>query len=163
MDTRKNEIHGEKKEINERRHEMGGYNRVVLMGNLTRDPEVRQIASGAMVCDLGLAVTEVYKNGNGENVETTCFVDVVTWRRQAETCGQYLNKGAPVLVEGRLQLDQWETSSGEKRSKLRVRADRVKFLSWRKSGQSGNGNKNPANAPAVAAPVSSPQDDNVPF
>lgn len=152
-----------KNRTDERRNEMGGYNRVVLMGNLTRDPEVRKIASGASVCDLGLAVSEIYKNGNGENVETTCFVDVVTWRRQAETCGQYLSKGSPVLVEGRLQLDRWETDNGEKRSKLRVRADRVKFLGWRKTARAGNGAKKPAAAQANAAPASGPADDNQPF
>ncbi len=105
---------------------MASANIVVLCGNLTRDPEVRQIPSGMSVADLGLAVNESYKNKAGELVETTCFVDVVTWGKTAENCGQYLRKGAPVLVEGRLQLDTWE-KDGEKRSKLRVRADRVHF------------------------------------
>ena len=108
---------------------MASYNRVVLMGNLTRDPQVRQIPSGTSVADLGLATNEVFKNRDGEQVERTCFVDIVAWGRQAESCGQYLTKGAPVLVEGRLQLDQWENEEGQKRSKMRVRADRVQFLS----------------------------------
>jgi len=107
---------------------MTGFNRVVLMGNLTRDPAVRQLPSGTSVADLGLAASERYRNKDGEQVEKACFVDIVAWGRQAETCGQYLVKGAPVLVEGRLQFDQWETDDGQRRSKLRVRADRVQFL-----------------------------------
>ncbi len=107
---------------------MGSMNHVFLMGNLTRDPEMRQTASGTAVSDLGLAVNDSYRNKKGEQVERTCFADVVTWGRQAETCVQYLKKGAPVLVEGNLQLDQWKTEQGENRSKLRIRARRVQFL-----------------------------------
>ena len=107
---------------------MTGFNRVVLVGNLTRDPQLRQIPSGISVADIALAANETYKNREGKQVETTCFVDIVAWGRQAETCGQYLAKGSPILVEGRLQLDQWETKEGQRRSKLRVKADRVRFL-----------------------------------
>ncbi len=107
---------------------MGAVNRVFLMGNLTRNPELRKTPSGIAVSDLGLAVNEKYRNKSGEMVESVCFADVVVWGRQAETCGQYLGKGSPVMVEGRLQLDQWKTDAGEKRSRLRVRADRVQFL-----------------------------------
>jgi single-strand DNA-binding protein len=109
---------------------MSSMNRVFLMGNLTRDPELRQTSGGLAVTDLGLAVSERYKNKSGEEVETVCFTDVVVWGKQAESCSQYLSKGAPVVVEGRLQLDRWETDSGEKRSRMRVKADRVQFL-WR--------------------------------
>ena len=94
---------------------MISYNRVVLMGNLTRDPELRQTPSGRSVADIGLATNESYKNPSGETVEKTCFVDIVAWGKQAEACGQYLTKGRPVLVEGRLQLDQWESKEGEKK------------------------------------------------
>ena len=107
---------------------MAYVNRVMLIGNLTRDPEVRHIPSGTAVADLGLAVSERYTNKAGEAVEKTCFVDIVVWDRQAENCAQYLKKGSPVFVEGQLQLDQWESKEGEKRSKLRVRAERVQFL-----------------------------------
>jgi single-strand DNA-binding protein len=110
---------------------MGAVNRVFLMGNLTRDPDLRKTASGMAVSDLGVAVSEKYRNKAGEIVESTCFADVVVWGRQAETCAQYLAKGAPVMVEGRLQLDQWQTENGEKRSKLRVKADNVQFLGRR--------------------------------
>ncbi len=107
---------------------MSSLNRVYLMGNLTRDPELRHTASGMAVSDLGIAVSEAYRNKEGAMVERTCFADAVVWGRQAETCCQYLRKGSGVLLEGRLQLDQWETESGEKRSRLRVCAERVQFL-----------------------------------
>jgi len=107
---------------------MTGFNRVVLVGNLTRDPQLRQIPSGMSVAEMGLATNERYRNRDGETAETTCFVDVVAWGKQAETCDQYLHKGAPILVEGRLQFDQWKTSDGQNRSRLRVRADRIRFL-----------------------------------
>ncbi len=107
---------------------MTGYNRVVLLGNLTRDPELRTVGTGTHVADLGLATNERHRSKSGELVEETCFVDVVTWGRQAETCSQYLKKGASVLVEGRLQLDQWKSPEGKTRSRLRVRADRIRFM-----------------------------------
>jgi single-strand DNA-binding protein len=145
---------------------MASYNRVLLMGNLTRNPEIRYTSSGTAVADLGLAVNESFKNKAGETVEQTCFVDVVVWGRQAETSAEYLQKGSSVFVEGRLQLDQWENQQGEKRSKLRVRADRVQFL-----GSPGKGTEFSA-APAASAPQeAAPQqpapladdDDDVPF
>lgn len=111
---------------------MASFNRVILMGNLTRDPEISWTpgtnSPSVAITKFGLAVSEKYKNKTGEQVESVCFVDVVVWRRQAETCAEYLSKGSPVLIEGRLQLDQWTNQQGEKRSKLRVRADRVQFL-----------------------------------
>ena len=147
---------------------MASYNRVLLMGNLTRNPEIRYTPSGTAVTDLGLAVSDNYKNQAGELVERTCFVDVVAWGRQAETASEYLHKGSPVFVEGRLQLDQWENQQGEKRSKLRVRADRVQFL----GGGSGSRNTEAPSAPkeqvAAAPPPVAPapeaeDDDDVPF
>jgi single-strand DNA-binding protein len=107
---------------------MTGFNRVVLMGNLTRDPQLRQIPSGTSVAELGLATNEHYRNKSGETSEKTCFVDIITWDKQAEVCCKYLRKGSPVLIEGRLQLDQWKTDDGQNRSRLRVRADKVNFL-----------------------------------
>ena len=107
---------------------MSSVNRVFLMGNLTRDPDLRQTQSGIPVTDLGVAVNDKYRSKAGELVETTCFVDVVAWGPQAEACAQFLSKGAPVMVEGRLQLDKWETENGDKRSRIRVKADRVQFL-----------------------------------
>lgn len=135
---------------------MASLNCVILAGNLTRDPELRTTPSGTPVVDLGLAVSDNYKNKAGENVESTCFVDVVAWGRQAETCGQYLNKGSPVLVEGRLQYDQWENKEGEKRSKLRVVASRVQFLSGPKRAEYGDapgGTEAAAGGRAAAGPA----------
>jgi single-strand DNA-binding protein len=117
------------------------------MGNLTRDPQLRQTPSGMAVADIGLATNEVYRNKAGEPVKATCFVDVVAWGKQATTCGEYLAKGACVLVEGRLQLDQWESKDGEKRSKLRVRADRVQFLGKRQGAAEGEGAEETGAAP----------------
>jgi len=114
---------------------MSGFNRVVLMGNLTRDPQIKQTPSGQSVADIGLATNEAYRNKEGDTVEKVTFVDVVAWGRQADACGQYLSKGRPVLVEGRLQFDQWENNQGERRNKLRVRADRIQFLNARRDLQ----------------------------
>jgi single-strand DNA-binding protein len=122
---------------------MASLNKVFLMGNLTRDPEVRYIPSGTAVADLSLAINERFKDRDtGEWREKPVFVDVTVWRRQAETCAEYLSKGSPVMIEGRLQLDQWESNEGQKRSKLKVLADRVQFLSatqGRSGGHSGGG------------------------
>jgi single-strand DNA-binding protein len=132
---------------------MPSMNRVYLMGNITRDPECRQTPSGISVADLRLAVSEKYKNRSGENVETVCFADIVVWGRQAETCAQYLSKGSPILVEGRLQFDEWE-KDGQKHSKLRVRADRVQFMGKPENRESNGVNATkPIVAPADLPPV----------
>jgi len=123
-----------------------------MVGNLTRDPELRQVPSGDSVAELGLAVNERFRNRDGELAEKTCFVDIDAWGRQAETCGQYLKKGAPILVEGRLQLSQWETPEGEKRSKLRIRADRIRFMG-QKNGGSEDSNGTPASGNDEADPM----------
>lgn len=113
-------------------------NRVFIMGRLTRDPTAKRLTAlaagrpdgqaGSVVGELSVAVTESHRNREGATVETTCFVDVVAWNKQAEVCETYLRKGSSVLVEGRLQLDEWEDKEGQKRSKLRVRADRIHFM-----------------------------------
>lgn len=107
---------------------MASYNRVLLMGNLTRNPEVRYTPSGTAVADLGLAVNESYKDKAGEKHESTVFVDVVVWGRTAEVIAEYFQKGSPIFIEGRLQFDEWENQQGEKRTKLRVRADKFEFI-----------------------------------
>src|SRR3954462_469680 len=107
---------------------MASFNRVILVGNLTRDPELRYIPSGPAVTDIGLAVNDRRKNANGEWVDETTFVDVTLWSRQAEVASEYLNKGSNVLIEGRVKLDSWETNDGQKRSKLRVVAERMQML-----------------------------------
>ena len=114
---------------------MASYNRVILVGNLTRDPELRYIQSGMAVTDVGLAVNDRRKTATGEWVDEVTFVDVTVWGRQAETVGEYLTKGSPVLFEGRLKLDTWE-KDGQKHSKLKVVCERMQMLGTR-SGQRG--------------------------
>jgi single-strand DNA-binding protein len=100
----------------------------MLIGRLTRDPEVRYIPSGAAVANLGLAVNRRYKDKSGEWKDDTCFVTVVFWQKQAELAKQYLHKGSAVYVEGRLESRSWDTKEGEKRSTIEVRGDRIEFL-----------------------------------
>jgi single-strand DNA-binding protein len=107
---------------------MANLNRVFLMGNLTRDPELRYTPNGTAVVNLRIAVNTRFKDQSGGFREETCFLVVVVWGKQAEACNQYLTKGRPVFVEGRLQSRSWETPDGQKRSALEVRADRVQFL-----------------------------------
>jgi len=138
---------------------MASLNRVLLIGNLTRDPELRYTPSGTAVTDLRLAVNDNYTGRDGKQVERTLFIDVVAWQRQAETASEYLSKGRPVLVEGRLQLDEWENQQGEKRSKIRVVAQRLQFLGSPRGGEGGGG---PVEAPAKTdrrAPASGSADD----
>ena len=108
---------------------MANFNKVLLMGNLTKDPEMRYTPQGTAVVNLRLAVNRRFRNKNQELKEETCFITAVVWDRQAETCNQYLHKGSPVFVEGRLQSRSWEDNSGQKRNVIEVRAERVQFLS----------------------------------
>lgn len=118
------------------------FNQTVLMGNLTRDPDLRQIPSGQSVCSFSLALNRSYKGQDGEWKEATDFVDVVAWGPLGERVAQYVTKGRPVLVSGRLQSRQWE-QDGQKRSKLEVVANDVTFLGGR-SENSGDSNAEPA-------------------
>jgi len=107
---------------------MANFNKVLLIGNLTKDPELRYTPQGVAVVNLRLAVNRRYRDKNQELKEEVCFVTAVVWNKQAETCNQYLHKGSPVLVEGRLQSRSWEDNSGQKRSVIEVRAERVQFM-----------------------------------
>jgi single-strand DNA-binding protein len=108
---------------------MASYNKVMLIGNLTRDPEVRYTPKGSAVCDIGLAVNRVYTSDSGEKVEEVTFVDVVLWAKMAELAGKYLHKGRPVFIEGRLQMDSWEDKqTGQKRTRMRVVGEQMQFL-----------------------------------
>lgn len=123
---------------------MASFNKVILMGNLTRDPEVRYTPSGTAVTDIGLAVNRYWfdKQANERREETT-FIDVTLWGRQAEVAGEYLSKGRPVLIEGRLHLDSWDDKeTGQKRSKLKVVGESMQLLGSR--GDSGGGGPRPA-------------------
>lgn len=116
---------------------MASVNKVFLVGNLTRDPELRYIPSGAAVTDLGVACNRTYTTRDGERREEVTFIDVTVWERQAETCCQYLKKGSLVHIEGSLKMDTWDDkTTGEKRSKIKVLADRVQFLDRRDASAS---------------------------
>lgn len=117
---------------------MASFNRVILLGNITRDIEMKYTPGGTAVTDIGLAVNDRRKNQAGEWIEETTFVDVTLWGRTAEVASEYLSKGSPVLVEGRLKLHTWETD-GQKRSKLRVVCERMQMLGGRGGGGGGGG------------------------
>ena len=150
---------------------MASFNKVILLGNLTRDPEVRYTPKGSAVCDLGIAVNRSYTLDSGEKREEVTFVDVVLWSRLAEIAGEYLKKGRPVFIEGRLQLDTWDDKqSGQKRSKLRVIGETMQLLGGRPPGAGGAGeggeresrpSKTPP--PPKVAEKGAPDDDEIPF
>lgn len=152
---------------------MASVNKVLLIGNLTRDPEVRYTPKGSAVTDLGLAVNRRYTLDNGERVEETTFVDITLWGRQAETAAQYLTKGRSVFVEGRLQLDSWEDKqTGQKRNKLRVIGENVQFLGGRGegSGDGGGSSERPPQRQQSSPPNQGEEsgsekfdDDDIPF
>lgn len=134
---------------------MATLNKVMLIGNLTRDPELKYIPSGAAVASFSVAVNEVYKTQTGEKKEKVSYIRIVTWRRLAEVCGEYLSKGSPVFIEGRLQSRDWETQDGQKRNTVEVVADNVQFLSrGEKQGAPGQSRT----AARQAAPAGIPED-----
>jgi len=137
---------------------MTSFNKVILMGNLTRDPEVRFTPSGMPVANFRIAVNHRYKQAN-EAKDDVCYIDVVVFGKQAESCGQYLNKGNGVIVDGRLQERRWETEEGQKRSKHEVVAQQVRFLPKRQGGGAGM-SEEPGGAPATDEV---PVEDDVPF
>lgn len=155
---------------------MANFNKVILLGNLTRDPEVRYTPKGSAVTEIGLAVNRVYSTESGEKREETTFVDVTLWGRTAEIAGEYLKKGRPVLIEGRLQLDTWDDkTSGQKRSKLKVVGEGLQLLGGRPGAggsepdeTGGSGGERPSSRPRPSAPPpraasSEPDDDEIPF
>jgi single-strand DNA-binding protein len=151
---------------------MASFNKVILLGNLTRDPEIRYTPKGSAVCDLGLAVNRQYTLENGEKREEVTYVDVVLWARLAEIAAEYLKKGRPVFIEGRLQLDTWDDKqSGQKRSKLRVIGENMQMLGSRGGGGGGGesgdddraGRVTAPPAKAAAAAAAEPDDDEIPF
>ena len=143
---------------------MASINRVVLVGNLTKDPELRHTPSGTAVCNLRLAVNTRRKDETGQWVDKPNYFDITVWGNQGERCAQYLAKGRPVGVDGRLEWREWETPEGNKRQAVEVVADSVQFLGGRGDGDSAGGYI-PADAPATPAGdcPSSPTDDDIPF
>ena len=133
---------------------MASYNKVILMGNLTRDPEVKFLPSGTSVANFGIAMSERYTDRqSGEQKESVCFVDVEAWDRQAEVVGEYLKKGSPVFIEGALKFESWETEDGTKRSRLKVRLIRFQFIGGRRDEDETDGGY--ADAQPAAAPTQS--------
>jgi single-strand DNA-binding protein len=127
---------------------MAGYNRIVIMGNLTRDPDYKQLTSGQAVCRLGIACNRQFKNKQtGAMVQEVCYIDIDVWGAQAESCKQYLQKGRPVLIEGRLKYDTWEDQEGKTRSKHSIVADRVMFLSSAQTADSESAEESAESTP----------------
>jgi single-strand DNA-binding protein len=143
---------------------MAAINRVVLVGNLTRDPELRHTPSGTAVCNLRLAVNTRRKDETGQWVDKPNYFDITVWGNQGERCAQYLAKGRPVAVDGRLEWREWETPEGNKRQAVDVVADTVQFLGSRGDGDGGGGYipSEAAATPAGDFPTS-PTDDDIPF
>ena len=128
---------------------MPNYNKVILMGNLTRDPEVRYTSGGTAIAKLGMAINRTWTNKEGQKQEETTFVDVDAFGRQAEVIGQYLKKGRPVMIEGRLKLDQWDDKqTGQKRSKLGVTLEGFQFIDSRGEGGGGGEYSGGSSAPS---------------
>ena len=146
---------------------MPSYNKVILVGHLTRDPETKYTPNGTCVAKLGLAVNRVWRNQEGQQQEEATFIDVDVFGRTAENVGQYLRKGRQILIEGRLKLDQWDDrNTGQKRSKLKVVADTVQFLG---GGEGKTEDRRPEITDRHAVPPkpsemdAPPEDDDVPF
>src|SRR6202162_5100170 len=150
---------------------MASFNKVILLGNLTRDPEVRYTPKGSAVCDLGIAVNRVYTTDSGERREDVTYVDVVLWARLAEIAGEYLKKGRPVFIEGRLQMDSWDDKqTGQKRTKLRVVGETMQLIGSRPGGGAGGKPREAKRPPRAAGNPASPagapaapDDDEIPF
>ena len=135
---------------------MASFNKVVLLGNLTRDPELKKSPNGVSVAKLRLAVNETYKDRQtGQPKEVACFVDVAVWDKQAESCGQYLTRGSQILVEGRLVYEEWKNAQGESRNRLSVRADRVQFINTARRPE-GAAAAPASSAPAPGGPAAAP-------
>ena len=145
---------------------MASYNRVILMGNLTRDIQLRYTPGGTPVTEVGLAVNDRRKNQSGEWVDETTFVDVTFWGRTAEVAAEFLSKGSPVFVEGRLKLDTWE-KDGQKNYKLRVVCDRMQLLSGSGSGGNRSSSGSTPREEYASSPMahheSEPVTDDIPF
>ncbi|MFN7140529.1 MAG: single-stranded DNA-binding protein [Limisphaerales bacterium] len=152
---------------------MPSFNKVILAGNLTRDPELRYTSSGVAIAKITIAVNRKWRTETGEQKEEVTFIDVDCFRKQAETIGQYMKKGSPILVEGRLKLEQWEDKqTQQKRSRLGVVMEAFEFLSAGNRTEGGSGSSEaPRSRPAAAKPVPAnddpdmppPDDDDVPF
>ena len=142
---------------------MATLNKVFLIGNLTRDPELRYIPSGSAVATFTIGVNRVYKTQSGEKKEQASFIRIVVWGRRAEVSGEYLSKGSPVFIEGRLQSRDWQTQDGQKRNTVEVVADNIQFLRMGEKRAQGAGQKAPSediDTINLGEEAALPQDDN---
>ncbi|HVR87807.1 MAG TPA: single-stranded DNA-binding protein [Planctomycetota bacterium] len=148
---------------------MASFNKVILLGNLTRDPELRYTPQGSAVCEFALALNYVYTNKQtGQKVEEVSFIDIVAWGKTGEICAEYLKKGRQVMIEGRLKQDRWEAQDGKKMSKVRVTAENVQFVGSRPAGEGGGGSapRSGSAAPAGSGPEEGPPpgaEEDIPF
>jgi single-strand DNA-binding protein len=152
---------------------MASFNKVILLGNLTRDPELRYTPQGSAVCEFALALNYVYTNKQtGQKVEEVSFIDIVAWGKTGEICAEYLKKGRQVMIEGRLKQDRWEAQDGKKMSKVRVTAENVQFVGSRPAGEGGGGGgggggpKGAGAAPSGGGPDDGPPpgaEEDIPF
>jgi single-strand DNA-binding protein len=148
---------------------MANLNKVLLLGNVTRDPEVRYTPKGSAVCDLGIAVNRGYTTDSGEKREEVTFVDVTLWGRTAEVASEYLKKGRPVFIEGRLQMDTWDDKqTGQKRTRLRVVAENMQLLGGRPQGgaaaaSDATAERRQTTEPPKSSAPAEPDEDEIPF
>ena len=149
---------------------MANLNKVLLIGRLTKDPELRQTPGGQSVCKMRLATDRTWRDRDGGEKKEVLYIDVTVWARQAETCAEYLKKGRPVFIEGRLTFDEWEDKDGQKRSKLEVVGERIQFLGGRDGGggEGGGGGRSYSDGPSGSSGSSGGYDaeeveDDIPF
>ena len=147
---------------------MANLNKVMLIGNLTRDPESKFLPSGMTVCELGMAINRHFTDQSGEKREQTCFVDLTAFGRQAETLAKYMKKGRPLYVEGRLDFQTWESKEGQKRSKLKVVGENMQFIGSGGGGRPSGGEEQPAaSQPQGGSPaaeeISDDEGEEIPF
>ena len=147
---------------------MASFNKVILLGNLTRDPELRYTPQGAAVCEFALALNSVYTNKQtGQKVEEVSYIDLVAWGKTGETIAEYMKKGRQIMVEGRLKQDRWEAQDGKKMSKVRVTAENVQFVGSRPAGEGGApGGGGAGKGGGAPAPEDGPppgQEEDIPF
>lgn len=140
---------------------MASYNKVIVVGNMTRDPELRYTPGGSAVCDIGIAVNEKYTDKSGQRVENVHFFDITAWAKTAELVSQYCKKGSSILVEGKLSQDRWDDkTSGKKMSKVKIVAERVQFLGSKNGQQGGQDQGQGQGSPE---PLVAPDTEDIPF
>jgi single-strand DNA-binding protein len=146
---------------------MASFNKVILLGNLTRDPELRYTPQGAAVCEFALALNSVYTNKQtGQKVEEVSYIDLVAWGKTGETIAEYMKKGRQIMVEGRLKQDRWEAQDGKKMSKVRVTVESFTFVGARPGGEGGGAAPAGKGGGAPAGPEEGPppgQEEDIPF